>query len=234
MAFSLTKPITSCEVTKDLLLEIEQYLFQRIPGLTGIREEELRQEYKISITDDVGTEEMTSISSLIGTMFQDGTKSVAITLSHYRGKELRIRIQFLGNRDSIVRVEYDGDNARQVVVTIYQDISKLIGESSNANWVFHPPSGLAFILGFFLFTPLVASAYLFAFKIWGPAVACLLVEIALFSYIVAGRTLKPYIAFLSKRYESYKKYNGFLYALFISVLGGVLLSLITSSIIYWW
>lgn len=110
-------------------------------------------------------------------------------------------------KDSI-KINYDGKNARAMVIAVYDAIIRIIEPYKNNNNLYNPRGFIDGILHFSLSTVFPSSSiilYIIGFKII--AIIIMSVFIILIIYLTLAKRTHPYFLFDSKKAEKYKRWN---------------------------
>jgi len=232
--FSLQKRITSCLVTKKLLEQIENYLFEEVPKIIGISKEEITESYSLVISDNFGEETFSSISEYRLSLFSDSTNKIYINL--YTSENFIFNIHFDKNQIySDIHVEYRSDNPRDTIIGIYNNLKRIIDQNKNLNKILNP-SPLSFMIKGFLFGIGITSLVIclrgilkkednLSIFIYG------LIFAFSFFYVILS-FFKPYISFESNRQRSIKKASDWFFWGFLSfIFFGVIFVLFRKNIL---
>jgi len=158
--FGLEKELSSYEVTLDLITRIETYLFTKVPGLTNIDQNEIESSYSIRIADDLGTEKFGSIKEYSGLLFGDYTNEIMIDISCYHQKSFTFTLNF--NKQghlSRVSIKFKDDNAREISISIFEGIKKILDLNKTNNRFFHPSASIGGALSTVAFMSLCGKAH---------------------------------------------------------------------------
>lgn len=161
--FKLEKRLPSCNVNKDLLKELEAYLFARAKALAGEDVFEDGSLFSIRIHDDLGVETLSSVDAIPGGQFLDSTTQVRIELDLRYGKKsfpLEVDIKFTKDRSlSNLNIFYSGTDARSVVAGLHDGIMRLLLSSKNNNSYFNPHPAVEGALWVVTGVPMFASSF---------------------------------------------------------------------------
>lgn len=153
--FELESPLPSCTVTKDMIIQLENYLTEEIPNILNIPRETILNSYEISINDKIGMEKFKSINEFPFSKFDNNTSEIELSMSNLN---FYLRIRFAKDRMfSKYKIDLNHDNARESTISISKGIDRIINAQKNNNYLFHPSSVLNLILlllsgnGFMLF-----------------------------------------------------------------------------------
>ena len=228
--FRLEKKLTSYEVSSDFLTDIERYLFEKVPEITKRDSNEIKEKYSLEITDNLGTERLKSISEYPSSSFQDSTNEITLSLQSFGQKQkyLGVRIRF--NRDRLfsdIAVEYDGTNAREITISIFEGIKRIMDPYKTNNRFYHPQDYLDLALFTTMMLSLVITISLFEKLIYTQRIMALSITIILILYLSIGKKIHPYTIFDSRKSRNYKKWsNWFLYGILGFIIFDVALAFI--------
>lgn len=226
--FRLEKKLTSYEVSSDLLTHIECYLFKDVPEITNMDSNEIKEKYSLEITDYLGTETLKSIKEYSPSLFQDSTDEITLSLRTSRQKYLSVLIRF--NKDkpfSHIIVEYDGTNAREITISIFEGIKMIMDSHKTNNRFYHPPDYLDIALFITLVLSLETTIILFKNLTYTQRITALSIPIILILFMSIGKKIHPYTVFDSRKSRSYKKWsNWFLYGILGFIIFDVALAFI--------
>ena len=233
--FQLEKKISSCEVSKDLLRQLEDYLISQGEQITGLDQGKVLEDYSISISENLGVEEFSTIRDYIPSIFSDTTTDIYIKLRIYRShtnKPLSITLAFRKERSSRITIEHTGDNARETVVGLFDGIMRLINPHENTNWIFHPPAFVEGMLWMLSYLSFLASLYLIG-KNYGILTTIIIVLFfVLLLYTQVAKRVKPYVSFESKLTLRMKRFSNWLfYGILGSILFGVILAALRNKLL---
>ena len=226
--FGLEKELSFYEVTLDLITRIETYLFTKVPGLTNIDPNEIKSSYSIQIADDFGTEKFGSIKEYSGLLFGDHTNEIMIDISCYLQKFFRFTLNFnKGGYLSRVTIKFEDDNAREITISIFEGIKKILDLNRTNNRYFHPSAYIEGALSTVAFLSVWLMLGLFAARLYYWGLVVLPFSLFLVLYLNMGKKIYPYIAFDSNKYRNNKKWsNLFLYTLVVIIISNLVLPFI--------
>ena len=229
--FRLEKKLTSYEVSSDLLTDIERYLFEKVPEITKRDSNEIKEDYSVEITDNLGTERLKSISEYPSSSFQDSTNEIMLSLKSFGQKQkyLGVRIRF--NRDKLfshIAVEYDGTNAREITISIFAGIKRIMDPYKTNNRFYHPPGLLDMALFLIMIQSLLTIIFWCENLIYTQRIAALSIIIILILYWGIGKKIHPYTVFDSRKSRNYKKWSNWL---FYGILGFIIFDLALAFIL---
>lgn len=154
-AFALEKKLGSLAVTKDLLKQVEDYVLRQVPIATGLPLEKLQTSIKWSITDSFGTETLNSFTEYAPALFPNSTSEIAFNLHVYHpAKEAKVTLTIvkvlLSDREwsaNAISINFEGANAREGVVGVYEGLNRLIEPFRTRNWIYHLGGGVDIAIG---------------------------------------------------------------------------------------
>lgn len=211
--FQLEKQITSCCVNKELLKQLEHFLAIEIPKMIDIPKYKIQESFSLSIIDNLGTENLQSISNYSSSLFSNSTYDISLGFTLYKPKIAKVSVRFNKKRMlSYISIDCEFDNAKERVLVMYEEIKKIIDKYGNRNKIFHPPvlvDGVLFFLGSISFFTIFISFYQNAYLL-GLMSSFTFLFVAF--YYFTGKKLKPYISFESAYYLSIERLsNWFIY-----------------------
>jgi hypothetical protein len=156
-SISIKKAITSVNVTKLLLREIEGYLFEKVPLEFPILAEHLKEAYKVEIVQEEITTTFSSINEYAGEIFPDDTEEISTGFSirksqfNERPVSLEISINFsesMWRLTSGVELETSDRSYREKLDGISVGLLNIFSRYKNINKIFHSENvkGVMFIL----------------------------------------------------------------------------------------
>jgi hypothetical protein len=226
--FGLEKELSSYEVTVDLITRIETYLFTKVPGLTNIDPNEIKSSYSIQIADDFGTEKFGSIKEYSGLLFGDYTNEIMIHSSSYLQKSFTFTLKF--NKEgylSHITIKFKDDNAREITISIFEGIKRILDLNRTNNRFFHPSAYIEGALSAVAFMSVWIMLGLFAARLYYWGLVVLPFSLFLVLYLNMGKKIYPYVAFDSNKYRNNKKWsNLFLYTLVVIIISNLVLPFI--------
>lgn len=215
-SFELEYRIPSCHVTKNLIIQLEEYLTKEIPNILNIPNENILNSYQISINDRIGIEKLKSINDFPFSMFDNTTTNIVIKISDIN---FYLRIAFAKDKHySKFKIEFKDVNARESTISISKGIERIINTQKNNNYFFYPPMYLDIVLFFGIFFSLI----IFVSNLITPAedvniskflispVFILILTIYIY-YYPFSRLLHPYVTFDSNKYITLVKYRDWFY-----------------------
>lgn len=224
--YRLEKEVISCEVTKELLTNIEEYLIKKISSIFGVTEDGVRKNYTIAISDEYGIESINSISEYNLPKFDDSVTEIILHISiQEKSKLFRINIKFSKLRTlSKITISYNDNNSKEVVIGLYEGIKKIINTKKTINKIFNPSEKANFIL----LGILIGSISLFYTYIAKNNVLLSLIYLGISMPIIIYMTILkkifPYILFETNQSNKKKKViEWFVFGLFTFIIFGTLL-----------
>lgn len=195
--YSLEKTIRSCHVTKELLLQLENYLVNATPAILGMDKKDTESSYSVTITDDLGTETITHISNYVTSMFPNSTSSIALGYNVCFGTESNQVFVKFDKRKMFadIKVRYRSVNAREKATGVYAAICRIIDTQKTINHIFHPPIIIGALLSIARWMTVGFCLFSFMTKNYTAALLGLLAWLLLGSYWLMSSWLKPYISF---------------------------------------
>jgi hypothetical protein len=225
--FSLEQKIPSCNVSKDFIKQIEEYLLKEVPELVQLPPDSFKDKYYVSLGDKYGTETLTSISEYRPATFADSIEY--LTLSTGAATPLEVKIRFTTEpRRSRIEISYQAPQAREVVMGVYEGLRKLLEPHRNMHFFFHPNM----IIQPFLVILLFAST-VFPVGFWKESWSTLCAGVALLivTYSVA-HWFKPYVAFETRVNRIKAKWaDWFVGGLATFIVFGTILTLVRKKIV---
>lgn len=192
--FTLERRIPSCNVTKEFIGQVEEFLLNKVPQLANVSPDEMRKGYSVSLRDTYGTETMNSICHYRPDTFPDTLLHIEISTSTW--PVLRIELRFDTDKNySRIRIKYRSPQAREVVMGIYEGFRNLLEPHRNMHYIFHPPAVIDGVLGFLFFLTFRMSLEraMGTASMMGAAMSLLILT------YWGARWLKPYVAFDTRR-----------------------------------
>lgn len=214
--FVLEAPLPSCTVTKDMIIQLENYLTEEIPNILNIPRETILNSYNISINDKIGVEKFNSINEFPFSKFDNNTSEIGLSMSHLN---FYLRIRFAKDKSSsYTKIELNHDNARESTISISKGIERIINAQKNSNYFFN----LSEILDLILFNVTTLGLLLFLINLFKPVKSAqlsvflyspiFLIILAIFIYYTyISKLLHPFIEFDSNKYNSIVKYRDWFY-----------------------
>jgi len=122
--------IISSHITKELLLQIQNFLLYKLSDLYNIPNEDLKKSLKITICDKNGEEEFNNLETYPYTKFSDDTTQINIELNIYKPFHLAIFIRlsnaayYIIQQKSII-IKCQHTNSKEITLTIYNSINQI-------------------------------------------------------------------------------------------------------------
>ena len=214
--FEIECHIPSCHITKNMIIQLENYLTQEIANILNIPKEIIYEAYNISIQDKIGIEKLKSINDFPFSMFDNNTTEIILSIM---SRNFYLRIAFDKQKKySNFKIECENANARETALSISKGIERIINAHTNNNKLFYPPDILEFILSITFYGVLLLfivnlisgdkNNYLSEFLL---SPFFLLILAIFFYYSSLSKLLHPYITFDSNKYISLVKYRDWFY-----------------------
>jgi hypothetical protein len=149
--FSLSKRTPPLLVTKELAQQLETHVLEAGKERLVHAGSDSRTTFSVEIHDDLGVEQLESISEMGPSRFSDSVKAITFKFVVYEPVS-SIHLHLSENRDlSQLRISVDGPKARETAQSIYDSIfSYMAPHRTHAGW-FHQPlpafAALAAIVG---------------------------------------------------------------------------------------
>jgi hypothetical protein len=214
--------IPSCNVGKDLLLELEEY----IKSISDLIETD---KYKLVIQDASGSEELNSVNAQRNSYFDDNTEKIQILCGSYDNK---IEISFSPSRGSSwIQAKLISSTAREDIGAIVGSLLRIINNYKTNNYIYHNYIiGFLSIFFFFIFLSIIISGLLvvglsmFNDKL---AVGIILILLGIIIYGIFNY-INPYCTIKTRKNERHSKWhNWFIFAtlefLIFTVMVGLIL-----------
>lgn len=146
--YGASKSIPSCNISKALLQEMEEYILRQGEKISGKKPEEIRSCYRFSIEDKFGEEELKSIGEYSRSHFSNDTRRIKLDLSYYGHPRVIIKVS-LGLEKWMSRIEADieASNAKELAMGIVSEISSFTSDYRNLNFIFDSPKGFVYGAG---------------------------------------------------------------------------------------
>lgn len=215
-SFELKYRIPSCHVTKNLIIQLEEYLTKEIPNILNIPNENILNSYQISIDDRIGIEKLKSINDFPFSMFDNSTTKIVMKILDIN---FYLRIAFAKDKHySEFKIEFEDVNARESTISISKGIERIINTQKNNNHFFYPPTSL----DVFLFCGVFFASFIFFSNLISPVedantskfllspIFILILTISIYYYPLS-RLLHPYVTFDSNKYITLVKYRDWFY-----------------------
>ncbi len=202
-SYSIEKRLTSCFVTKQLLLEIEKYILKKISEIANEDINKIREDFSFIIYDKYGFEKMEGVEEYQRELFPSDTKKICLQYRYLGSPSIKLS---LGNNDTESKIEIDLDikNSKEIANGIINEITSQINETKNMNFIFH---------GFYQAIPFTTSPLILILTITELYrnnknenfifFLLLLSIIIIFYYIL--KSISPYCIISTKRNENLQK-----------------------------
>ena len=201
--FSLNRPLTSCQIDKTVLLELQEYLEHTFdPGDRASPP----AEFRVSIEDSFGTEYLTSVQELRASGFSDSTKSVQVAIRNHSGKGVSVTF---ANDALLSRITMDteGPNARETALGLYEGVIRILEPKRTSASLFYPPPFVEGVLvGSMPLLVGTAVVFMVTGKMVEQVVSFIIILIVFVSF--AGKKLNPYAAFANRQNERLQHWWG--------------------------
>ena len=138
--FVIQKRLPSCFVDKGLVKALEDYIRTRVNALPWDPDApDETEHFSVEIVDAVGTETLESVVEHGPGRFFDGTKDITLKYFGYRPGHLEMTVRFSVDREnSVLRVQYSGEAAREIVVGLVIGIETILMPTRTMNRWFCP------------------------------------------------------------------------------------------------
>lgn len=220
-SYSFEASLPSVDVTKDLLLDLENYLFGKGKELRGVNEEDGKETYGIIVSDQYGHLEFRRFSDYKYATYPNDTRR--IVLRWYNQGDLDIRIT-LSREDATFKMYLKMDGARDAVHGAYEGIKRILEQYKNFNQLFFR-RGIALLIA--LVFPIALIMLIDAYKKFESSQMLALATIVCFTGYFVSRWFKPYCVFPTRRNEQlqywYKWFISGVVGFLIFTVGGVYL-----------
>jgi hypothetical protein len=219
----LTKRIglPSCTVDKQLIGQLENYLFAHIPrllkkdltqqmGLYDLKNPASLRTYSLTITEDKNSIQLDTIKKFKQEQFEPKTTNIVLQLKFGRPEIIDISISFPGNGTPSLRISTINQNVKQVCPRISEQLLSLFESSKNKNSIVSQT-------WFRAMTLLIPSALITGAGIFLGGDLYLLVAaqgwILILSAILAFNMFRlfPLVSFRTRRHLNLKKLSGLLF-----------------------
>ena len=140
--------------------------------------------------------------------------SIDLKLSHDK---------YLTSASRYLKINYNGDNSRARMVSLYDAINKIMDNYKNHNYLYHPSVGIDALLFIIALLSIVLSIVAFAIKSYLSAIMLLSISLIYILYVGLAKKTHPYFLFYSRKSERYKKWNNwFVYNLLLVIIINVI------------
>lgn len=203
--YTATRTLPSCKVERELLVELEEYIRQKMETLYANNPKAIPSviSYKVIINDSVGSETLFSIKDYNAQYFPNDIRAIHLKSETSR-HNMSLVVKFGLIKDlTQVEMSYEGDSAREIVTGVCEEIIKRIKVYETNNYIFQSSSAFTVIPALFFPVSLALIAQILDFpgripKIVQPiATALLLISIGWFIVM----SFKPYSTFKTRRNE---------------------------------
>lgn len=196
--YKRTSKFTTVDVDKSLLVSIENYCINKIPGILNVSSEDITKAFTSSIKESNGENRLGFIQDYQYSQFSDSTIgiSVGFTIRDYKNSLFTsVNINFAKNKiDSSITVEISEDSPREKVSGIITELVTIIDQKKNLNFIFHPGFLANFLIGFLGIMSFSISTSLFEYNLkYG--VLSIILAVLCFLYFSLFKKMKPYCAF---------------------------------------
>lgn len=244
--YILNKKIHSCTVDKDLLINLENCILDRVINkiigeyINDEMIEKYNNYYTISIKEKNGLEEFESIKDYKQPLLPNETKEVELNVSlnipdiaknNIGLSYIYININFSNSFDKKIIVNIKSENkSKQIALNIYNLIKETIENNYNNNFIFHLPSPYN-ILGYFFYLSLSAAGIYYESG-YILNIFFLLVHFFVFYYLTIRLFFKPYIEFKTNKSNNRKKTYEIIRNIFIGIfIIGISVEFITNFLL---
>jgi len=197
LVYRVQRKIPTLHLDKDLLKKIELYIFKHMPNLCEIPENEVKENYSITITEQNSSLILKSIDFYELEVFPNQINEVVIKLhagSYSKGLGTDLRLVFSNQFSSKLDLELKSQYPKEIANGLVVKLEEIMNQKKSINYLFHP-SLLKFslIMAFFLLYFLLdyfTRPHGIRIHIVGT-----LLSISIFFYTSIFAKLKPYISF---------------------------------------
>jgi len=230
--YSLIKQIESCHVTKELIEQIEDYLFKQLPTVVKFSTNNIRKNYALSIRDNMGKDVVSSISKYGVSIFSDTTDLIFLEVRIKRPRKLTLSINFAKNKEySEIRITHKHEEPRTIVLGIYEAIKRIIKQQANKNRIFNPSEPISVFYGVLIGLIVGVIIFLFTIKLFNFGIFGIIIFLFLVYFSILGKFLYPYISFELNRYLRIKNWSSWFFWGFLSfIIFGTILALLRKKI----
>lgn len=145
--YTSTRTLPSCKVERELLVELEEYIRQKMETLYANNKDAIPSviSYKVIINDSVGSETLFSIKEYNAQYFPNDIQAIHLKSNASR-HNMSLAVKFgLVKGATEVEMSYTGDSAREIVTGICEEIIKRTKVYETNNHLFQLSSLLLFI-----------------------------------------------------------------------------------------
>ena len=154
------------------------------------------------------------------------SNKIEIIVRFFKEKEFTLSISFdseYSKKYESIRISYEGNNAREIVLGVHDGINRIIESHRNQNELFHPTGNIEIFFSVSKFL-LILSAFLMLEVNNVLALLFLLIFLITITYSFVGNTFKHYITYETNQYfKLQKSYNVFQNILISIIIGSVLI-----------
>lgn len=207
--FNIRKDLPSIKIDKELISQLEKYILEEIPEISGIDKSIIQNKYSIEIVDMLGTSVFKSIAEFPLNSFQDGTKKIQLGFSIYEKTYSNVDISFSTNPfGSQINISIESNNPREKAQGIYNGLMEYVNQNKTYNHYFH--KFYIVLLGGIGIGLLCFVTILFLKKSFFYATLFLSASIIITTYSYYFPILKPYSEFSTNRQKRYNKFFSFI------------------------
>jgi len=132
--YEVRKSITSCHVTIELLRELECYIYKTTKELSA-NEDDLN--FTVALEDEYGEETLSSVQDYKRSKIPNNVHTIKLRASNYR-ENLCVEVSFSEKQNySYIRIEIDGEGAKEKAHGILSTVSEHVKEHKNLNFIFY-------------------------------------------------------------------------------------------------
>ncbi len=220
--FRFTKDLTSYEVGIDLIKNIEEYLCSEAPKILGLDSDIIKSGYQIKLSDNFGTETISSIDLYKHPIFPNDISEVQINLQIIKPKYLNLLLSFdEGWKRCRVAIELESERPRDSVVNLWAGLEKILSFKKTNHQLFYGKHNMS------LLAVLVAVVLLVAIAMYiDNSPRRLNISLILFFFIIfwytIGASLHPYTNFDTQKNRSKKALSKWF---FTGIAGAIVLDM---------
>jgi hypothetical protein len=211
--YSLNLP--SLYVDKNLLENLEDYFYNKLPIILNQSNEIIREKYNIIIEDSNGEEKIGSIKEYILNTFPNDTKEITLSI-YYWEKDESVSISIYFNKDKIgakIKIEISNKSPKETTQGIVSSLNQIVNQNKNNNNLYHPSIFIDALISVIGLGSFWLSISLLVFGVQY-SLFFLSLSIISFSYSYPLKKMKPYISFDSNNQRKYDRVtNWFFYGL---------------------
>lgn len=145
--YTSTRTLPSCKVERELLVELEKYIRQKMETLyaNNPKAKPSVLSYKVIINDSAGSETLFSIEDYTGQYFPNDIQTIHLRCRASQ-HDMSLSVKFGLVRDATeVEMSYTGDSAREIVTGVCEEIIKRTKVYETNNYIFQLGTVYAFI-----------------------------------------------------------------------------------------